>query len=88
MKIIPDPAQQEELLLSGDELKLLQKYREAVEKLKPGSHWVQRAWSFPLSCSSGDAIYCSLEVRLISHDPVMSETEVKIEQAKIPKTPI
>jgi hypothetical protein len=82
MQLIHDPTQQEEVLLSGDELKLLTKYREMVEKLKPGSHFVTRVWSFPLIESSGDAIYCSLEVRFKSEAPSMDETQVKIHRSR------
>ena len=82
MRIVREDAQLEQVLLSGDELKLIEKYREALGKLQPGEVSCGRYWSFPLIDSPGDSIYVSIAVSHRSHEPQMSEAEVVVERAR------
>lgn len=71
----------EEVALNKDEYKLIERYREALEKLKPGQSEVTRQWSFPVD--ETDAIRCSVALSHYSHEPRMTESDVKIERAKM-----
>jgi hypothetical protein len=73
----------EQLLVTSDEVKLVEKYRECMLKLQPGMEVpVGRAWSFPLIDSSGDQIHCSVSVSHSSWEPKSSSAEVIVERAK------
>lgn len=68
--------------VNQDELKLLEKYRECLEKLKPGQSGVGRSWSFPLVESSGDQINVSVTLSHQPWEPKSSSAEVIIEGAR------
>lgn len=77
-----DRGVEEQRWLTRDEIKLIEKYRECLEKLKPGQSGVGRSWSFPLIESSGDSIGVSVELRYYSHEPKSSSSDVIIEGAR------
>ena len=83
MKPMNESLALEQLLVTPDEVKLVEKYRECLLKLQPGMEApVGRYWSFPLIDSSGDQINCSVSVSHSSWEPKSSSAEVIVERAK------
>lgn len=77
-----DRGVEEQRWLTRDEIKLLEKYRECLEKLKPGQSGVGRSWSFPLIDSPGDSLGVSVEIRHYSHEPSTTASEALIEGSR------
>lgn len=80
MRIEPGP--KVDHYLTVDEIKLVEKYREALEKLQPGQSGVGRHFSWLIPDGSGDQISVLVSLSHSSAEPRSSSTDVIVERAR------